>query len=210
MDYINQILDCHKYFKQSVEFNTMQEAEYSELIREWRGVYKSELRDRKQLRKKVCNTEWDPESYFNVRRPSFVKISPDDHKYVRTFRMVSYGMLHYSPSLRTLILRNAGYDLAHRLVEKKEIKDVDDLPVVFLNQKIGLLDIVNESFNKMEINLYECISCYNAPPIGRTLCDFEAGIIQGALETLIGANVTKEIYCFGLGNSFCGFEVAFE
>ncbi|WP_457754310.1 V4R domain-containing protein, partial [Thermococcus sp.] len=52
--------------------------------------------------------------------------------------------------------------------------------------------------------------CYRAPTIGRTLCDFEAGLIQGVMEELVGKNVTREIYCWGLSNSFCGFEVIFE
>jgi len=188
----------------------MQEVGYSNLIGKWREVYESEVKNRKQLPKKVIGVEWDPESYFNVKRPSFVRISPDDQKYVRTFRMISYGMLDYSPSLRTLILRNAGYDLAQKIGKKRGIKDVDDLPTIFLTQKIGILDILNESFDKMEVNIYECISCYDAPLVGRTLCDFEAGLIQGALEVLIGPNVTREVYCCGLGYSFCGFEVTFE
>jgi len=177
------------------------------LMEKWREVYREKVNSKKRNGEGVTLT---PENYFNVIRPFFMKVSPEDKEYVRTFRMVSYGMLEYSPSLRTLILRGAGYNLASRLVESGEIRDIEDLPKVFLNQKIGILDIVDESFNVMKINIYECMSCYKAPPIGRTLCDFEAGLIQGAMEKLIGENVTREIYCWGLGNSFCGFEVIFE
>ena len=176
-------------------------------IEKWREIYKAEVKSKKKHRKEVKLT---PENYFDSVRPFFMKISPEDKEYVRTFRMISYGMLRYSPSLRTLILRGAGYNLACRLVETGEIKSIDDLPKVFLNQKIGLLDIIEESFSRMKVNIYECISCYQAPPIGRTLCDFEAGLIQGAMESLVGKNITREIYCWGLGNSFCGFEVIFE
>ncbi len=179
----------------------------SVLIEKWRKIYKEEVKSKKKHREEIRLT---PENYFNVVRPFFVKISPEDRKYVRTFRMILYGMLEYSPSLRTLILRGAGYNLARRLIETGEIRSIDDLPKVFLNQKIGLLDIVDESFSKMKVNIYECISCYRAPPIGRILCDFEAGLIQGVMEELVGKNVTREIYCWGLGNSFCGFEVIFE
>lgn len=178
------------------------------LIEKWRDIYKRETRNGKQ--KLSGESSLTPDNYFNVKRPFFMRFSKEDPKYVRTIRMISYGMLQYSPSLRTLVLRGAGYNLAQKLVETNEIKSVDDLPRVFLTQKIGLLDIVDESFSRMKINIYECISCYSAPPIGRTLCDFEAGLIQGAIEALIGKNVTREIYCWGLGNSFCGFEVIFE
>lgn len=183
----------------------MEEAEI--LIGKWREIYKAEIKGKKKNRKEA---KLIPENYFNIVRPFFMKISPQDKEYVRTFRMISYGMLRYSPSLRTLILRGAGYNLACRLVETGEIKSIDDLPKVFLNQKIGLLDIIDESFNRMKVNIYECISCYQTPPIGRTLCDFEAGLIQGAMENLVGKNITREIYCWGLGYSFCGFEVIFE
>ncbi len=176
-------------------------------LKKWREIYNYEVKKDVTNQKKKKLT---PERYFNVKRPTFGKLSHDDSKYVRTFRMVSYGMLEYSPSLRSLILRDAGYNLAQRFVKKGKIKSLDDLPEVFFKQKIGLFDIVRESLNRMEINIYECISCYDSPVIGKTLCDFEAGLIQGALEKLIGPNITKEVYCCGLGNSFCGFEVLFE
>ncbi|MBC7095391.1 V4R domain-containing protein [Thermococcus sp.] len=180
--------------------------EYLVLIKKWREVYKMEIKGGETSQER---TQLTPEVYFNVKRPFFTHHSPEDREYVRTFRMISYGMLMYSPSLRSLILRGAGYNLAKRLTKIGEIKDIDDLPKVFLEQKIGLLDIIDESFNKMKINIYECISCYQTPPIGRTLCDFEAGMLQGSMEALVGKNITKELYCWGLGNSFCGFEIIF-
>jgi len=97
-----------------------------------------------------------------------------------------------------------------RTVELKVIRSIDDLLHVFINQRIGLLDIIGKSFNNMKIHIYECMSCYGIPNIGMPMCDFEAGVIQGALESLIGKNITKEKYCWGLGYSFCGFEIYFE
>ncbi|MCD6523742.1 MAG: hypothetical protein J7K48_01890 [Thermococcus sp.] len=178
-------------------------------LKKWREVYKEEKKQKK-CAEKVGHLELDPAVYFNVKRPFFVRLSPEDPTYVRTFRMISYGMLKYSPSLRILILRGAGYRLARKLVETNEIRSIDDLPRVFLQQKLGIVDIVEESFNRMKVNLYECMSCYNTTPVGRTLCDFEAGFIQGVMEALIGKNITREVYCWGLGNHFCGFEVIFE
>ncbi|RLF84097.1 hypothetical protein DRN41_06560, partial [Thermococci archaeon] len=74
-------------------------------IEKWREIYKAEVKSKKKHRKEVKLT---PENYFDSVRPFFMKISPEDKEYVRTFRMISYGMLRYSPSLRTLILRGAG------------------------------------------------------------------------------------------------------
>ncbi|NJD99836.1 hypothetical protein E3E26_08600 [Thermococcus sp. LS1] len=183
------------------------EIEYIDLIKQWRNIYRSEVKEKPS---QLQRNELTPQNYFQVRRPFFAKLFPEDPEYVRTFRMISYGMMEYSPSLRSLILRGAGLKLAKRLVESGEVKSLDDLPKVFLNQKIGLLDILEESFNRIKLNIYECMSCYHAVPIGRTLCDFEAGLIQGIIEELVGRNITREIYCQGLGYSFCGFEVVFE
>ena len=146
----------------------------------------------------------------NVTRPFFSRIDKNDSKYIRTYRMIIYGMLNYSKSLKTITLRASGYNLGRYLAEEGLIRSIDDLPQVFINQRIGLLDVIDESFNNMKIHIYECMSCYGIPNIGMPMCDFEAGVIQGTLESLIGKNITKETYCWGLGYSFCGFEVYFE
>ncbi len=182
--------------------------QYSDVITRWRKVYRDEVS--RMRGRDLQRSELNPRNYFHVVRPFFKSLSPDDPEYVRTFRMVSYGMLEYSPSMRALILRGAGLELAKRLTKTGEVRSLDDLPRVFLKQRIGLLDLVDESFDRMKVNIYECISCYNTPPIGRTLCDFEAGLIQGTMEELVGKNITREVYCQGLGYSFCGFEVIFD
>ncbi len=181
---------------------------YFERVKCWRKVYRKEVKEKKREEGGGVRS-FQLEDYVNVQRPFFSKQFPEDKEYVRTFRMISYGMFRYSPSMRSLILRGAGRELAHKLVEEKRVRDLEDLPLIFLEQKIGLLDIIDESMNTIKVNIYECISCYQAPNVGRALCDFEAGLIQGVIEEIIGKNTTKELYCWGLGNSFCGFEVVF-
>ncbi len=178
---------------------------YFERIKCWRKVYRKEVKEKGRGTESIGSLHL--EDYVNVERPFFSKLFPEDKEYVRTFRMISYGMLQYSPSMRSIILRGAGRKLAHKLVEERKIRELEDLPLIFLEQKIGLLDIIDESLNTIKVNIYECISCYQAPKVGRALCDFEAGLIQGVIEEIIGRNTTKELYCWGLGNSFCGFEV---
>lgn len=179
-----------------------------EAIKQWRSIALRE-KSENSIREKKLN-KINMYITAKVTRPFFTRIDKGDPKYVKTYRMVVYGILNYSRSLKTITLRASGYNLGKHLAEKGLIKSIDDLPQVFIDQRIGLLDIVDESFNNMKINIYECMSCYGIPNIGMPMCDFEAGVIQGALESLIGKNITKEKYCWGLGYSFCGFEVYFE
>jgi len=151
-----------------------------------------------------------PSYLANVARPFFQGVDPGDSTYVRAYRAVVYGIAEYSTSLRTVMLRSAGRRLGTMLVRRGDVRSVDDLPRVFVLNRIGLLDIVRESFNRTSINIYECMSCYGVKYVGSTMCDFEAGVIEGAMELLVGRNRTREVYCWGLGYPFCGFEVVFE
>lgn len=188
---------------------TVKTADPYKAIKYWRSIALREKNNNDSKREKRLSK---PQMYImvNITRPFFSRIDMNDSKYIRTYRMIIYGMLNYSKSLKTITLRASGYNLGKHLAKRGLIRSIDDLPQVFINQRIGLLDIVDESFNNMKIHIYECMSCYGIPNIGMPMCDFEAGVIQGALDSLIGKNITKEKYCWGLGYSFCGFEVYFE
>ncbi|MCD6196293.1 MAG: hypothetical protein J7J82_05870 [Staphylothermus sp.] len=180
----------------------------------WRNIYYKEKNiKRANFRKKVYNGIYRiREGIYpiTVHRPTFSSLNPIDKTYIRTYRMIIRGIMNYSISLMKILMKASGKDLGYSLVEKGAVKSIEDLPKIFLKQKIGLLDIVSESFNTMKINLYECMSCYGTSYIGIALCDFEAGVIEGVLEKLYGKNTTIEKYCWGLGYHFCGFESYFE
>ena len=181
----------------------------------WRNIYYKEKNiKRANFRRKVYNNGIyrirEGIYPITVHRPTFSSLNPIDKTYIRTYRMIIRGIMNYSLSLMKILMKASGKDLGYSLVEKGAVKSIEDLPKIFLRQKIGLLDIVNESFNTMKINLYECMSCYGTSYIGIALCDFEAGVIEGVLEKLYGKNTTIEKYCWGLGYHFCGFESYFE
>jgi diguanylate cyclase (GGDEF)-like protein len=57
------------------------------------------------------------------------------------------------------------------------------------------------------VKLSHCLTCHHLPPVGAPLCDFERGIIDGALERITGTEVvTKETMCWGMGDTVCQFE----
>lgn len=178
----------------------------------WRKTYLEEIRRGPKTRRYVSlDSEPAKDIYINrTIRPFFRVISGDDIYYIRTHRMIIYGMHKYSRPLRSIVMKASGYNLGVMLVDKGIVKSIDDLPEIFVRQKIGILDIVDESLDTMKINIYECMSCYGMLSVGMPMCDFEAGIIEGVLEKLYGRNKTVEKYCWGLGYSFCGFESYFE
>jgi len=79
-----------------------------------------------------------------------------------------------------------------------------------VDQRIGLVDLVKESDDKLRIHIYECISCSGISNIGRVVCQFEGGLIAGVVSKLTSKRVrVVETHCAGTGYSFCGFDIIF-
>lgn len=175
----------------------------------WRGVYASEIENGPPRRNRVSPSKL-PRDLAECERPFFAKLNPEDPHYIRAFRTVELAALEYNLSSKVVIMRLSGYRLGVKLVEEGIVRDLDDFPLALALFKVGLADVVDESLNRMRVNIYECMSCYGLPNIGRTMCDFEAGVLQGVLTKLYGENVVRERYCWGLGYSFCVFDVFFE
>ncbi len=198
-----------KDFKASIDLEDVLEKK----IMFWRKIYYREKENRRispntaPHHKKHLGSAGYP---ISIMRPTFTLIDQSDPIYIRTYRMIVRGILDYSVSLMKILMKASGKSLGYRLVDNGDIRSIDDLVDIFFRQRIGLLDIVDESINVMRINLYECMSCYGTRYIGVSLCDFEAGVIEGVLERLYGKNTTIEKYCWGLGYHFCGFESYFE
>jgi len=177
-------------------------------LEKWRKVYYKEI---EQGPSRVEAVKDPPIQCFMVSdRPFFAEINYEDPLYVNIFRSIEYSALKYNLPSKIVVMRISGYRLGVDLVKGGLIKSLDDVPIVLAMYKIGLTDIVKESTNLMSINIYECISCYGLPNLNKTMCDFEAGVLQGILSCLYGSNIVKERYCWGLGFSFCGFDVIFE
>ncbi|RLG72972.1 MAG: hypothetical protein DRO23_09710, partial [Thermoprotei archaeon] len=109
-----------------------------EAIKRWRIIAFREMSGNSKREDKPNK----PQAYImgNIIRPFFSKIDKNDSKYIKTYRMIIYGMFNYSKSLKTITLRASGYNLGRHLAEKGLIRSIDDLPQVFINQRIGLLD----------------------------------------------------------------------
>jgi len=183
----------------------------SERIKRYREIAEKEMRGELAPRPKVKSyTQLD---LLNPERPHFSSINRDDSKYVTTFRLVRFCKLSkiVGGSAADILWYSSGKDLGMLLVDKGLIKSVDDIARVLLDQRIGIVDVVKESSNRMRVHVYECMTCSGIPNIGKTVCHFEGGVIAGILTRLMGSEARAiETHCWGRGNRFCGFDILFQ
>jgi len=185
------------------------EEEVRDAVKKWRFrvLEKSSRLENGRDRSKVREISFN--MFSTPFRPFFRKLDSNDTIYVSTHRAFIYGLRKCGSSTRALVLRTSGYDLGKHFIQSREIRNLDDVPKVLAKHRIGLVDIVRESIDRFVVHIYECLSCSGLPNLGESLCDFEAGVLQGVFEALIGKNIVIEKQCWALGNAYCGFEIIF-
>lgn len=74
---------------------------------------------------------------------------------------------------------------------------------------IGVIKVPVLTASKIYVDVYECVTCSGMEPVGRSLCQFEGGIVAGVVQTVVGKPAkAKELTCIGgLGHDSCGIEV---
>lgn len=70
--------------------------------------------------------------------------------------------------------------------------------------KMGTLSLVDT--DPLMVVVYDCFDCKSLPSVGKTLCTFEEGLLEGILFEKLGLRYTvKEIECYGTGHTHCLF-----
>lgn len=70
-------------------------------------------------------------------------------------------------------------------------------------------EVVEEGEDYGRIRIYESATATGVPVIGEPLCYFTAGMLSGLAEAILGETVyVAERDCWGLGASFCEFELS--
>ncbi|MHB9301888.1 V4R domain-containing protein [Thermofilum pendens] len=179
-----------------------------EYLKRYREIAEKEMRGEKPRRPRAENP--DPASLVKPERPFFRSLDPHDDVYVSLYRAFRYELEKlFGLKATYLLLFNVGKRLGYEAVENGVVKSLDDLPKLALAYKVGLLDLYADGSNKARVHVYESILGAGSPHIGRTLCHFEAGLVSGVMEKLVGRNRVGETHCWGTGYSFCGFDVYF-
>lgn len=102
------------------------------------------------------------------------------------------------------------YLMGKRLGAMLGVKTIEELHEQLTRLKIGKLDFSVNTPDAVHLAIGECVTCDGiTPPIGRAICQLEAGIVTGALETIYQGKkaLGEETKCIGgLGDDVCLIE----
>lgn len=115
-------------------------------------------------------------------------------------------------ALEDIIGRGSGavaYVAGRKLGRSLGITKLDDFLELCATLKIGIIKVPKLTANLIHVDVYECVTCSGLEPVGRTLCQFEGGLIAGVVENVLNKRAkAKEVTCIGgLGHDSCGFDI---
>ncbi|MFK5893121.1 MAG: DUF2507 domain-containing protein [Pseudomonadota bacterium] len=104
------------------------------------------------------------------------------------------------------------YYAGKKLGNDLKLKTLDEFLELCDQLKIGIIKIPEMTDTHIHIDIHECVTCAGMEPVGRPICQFEGGLIAGAVETIIGKTIqAKEVTCIGgLGDETCGFDLTIK
>lgn len=117
-------------------------------------------------------------------------------------------------ALEDIIGRGAGataYVAGKKLGQNLGIKKLEEFLELCHAIALGEVVVPVMTNSRIYVDVYECVTCSGMRPVGRVLCQFEAGIVAGVVQTVLGKQAkAKELTCIGgLGHDSCGVEVLF-
>jgi len=101
------------------------------------------------------------------------------------------------------------YQAGWRIGEQLGVSVLEDIPAKLEALGVGKPKLESIEGNKIVVRWYDCLTCSNLPPVGKTLCYLEAGLLAGALKKVLGRAVeVEETRCWGTGEKYCQMEAA--
>lgn len=115
-------------------------------------------------------------------------------------------------ALEDIIGRGAGataYVAGKKLGASLGITKLDQFLELCQAISLGVVEVPVLTSSRIYVDVYECVTCSGMAPVGRSLCQFEAGLVAGVVQAVTKKNAkAKEITCIGgLGHDSCGVEV---
>ena len=94
----------------------------------------------------------------------------------------------------------------------KDLSSAEELLETVKVLKIGVAKVLESTEDKVVVQVDECVSCAGIPNVGKFICNFEGGVIVGALEKILNKNifVTKQTKCWANGDETCVFDCLFK
>ncbi|HJH30095.1 MAG TPA: ArsR family transcriptional regulator [Methanosarcinaceae archaeon] len=118
------------------------------------------------------------------------------------FGFEAYGINHEP------IMKKIGADIGESISVNFKSTDLDgvlkDTSHFWKTHNMGDMSVI--SMNPLTVIVYECFDCKSMPVVGKTLCSFDEGLLEGIIYGKLGLNCTiKETECFGNGYKHCLF-----
>ena len=134
-----------------------------------------------------------------VERPSFQTEIP-----LSTFRLLRlFGFTDVFGESSGPVLYVAGKSLGKKL----NVETLDDLLEQLQSLKIGNPKIHEYDGERGILRMYECMTCYGLPNIGKLVCDFECGVVGGGLERITGRKANGiQKSGWTNGDKYCDFQ----
>ena len=115
-------------------------------------------------------------------------------------------------ALEDIIGRGAGataYVAGKKLGQNLGITKLEDFLGLCQAISLGIVKVPVMTATRIYVDVYECVTCSGMRTVGRTLCQFEAGLVAGVVQAITGKQTkAKEMTCIGgLGHDSCGVEV---
>jgi uncharacterized protein len=115
-------------------------------------------------------------------------------------------------ALEDIIGRGAGgtaYIAGKKLGLNLGLTSLDGFLELCAALKVGLIKVPVLTETRIHVDVYECVTCSGLQPVGRPLCQFEGGLIAGAVESILKKRTRAlEVTCIGgLGHEACGFDL---
>ena len=115
-------------------------------------------------------------------------------------------------ALEDIIGRGAGataYVAGKKLGMNLGLTNLEDFLGLCSAISLGIVKVPVMTASRIYVDVFECVTCSGMAPVGRTLCQFEAGIVAGVVQSITGKQTkAKEMTCIGgLGHDSCGVEV---
>lgn len=93
------------------------------------------------------------------------------------------------------------------VARKIGIESIPSLISVMEDLSVGKVKIEEQTDDRLVLSNEECVTCSGAPNVGEPLCHFEAGLVAGGFEQVLGSRVkVVETRCWGLGDRECRYD----
>ena len=138
-----------------------------------------------------------------------VSLSCDDEfKFLKSiFHAMRFGFeahgINHEP-----IMKKIGADIGESISINFKSTDLngvlEDIAIFWDTNNLGDVSIIDT--NPLSVVVHNCFDCKSMPVVGKTLCSFDEGLLEGIIFGKLGLNCTiKETECFGNGYNHCLF-----